>query len=270
MTIKDDINAAFDKLDPANGEQWNADGSPKLEAIRIAAGDQRIKRDEVTSALAGKRRPEQAAKPADEPAVKPEEAPAEQVATEQANTEQPPAPAPEEPVATGAEATAAVDPDAGREDTVHAVKPNVDGVEDTETPDRVELLGMAHASIETIDNESRGLDGELQKLQARMDTLAARRKKHEAFIVENEEHLTQADAVKRVQLQTQKNLAANKDRINVAAAAVKAAGVSIAPPASPLDAAYATRRKTPEMAANAAAYFRQRQNERVAERLGSV
>lgn len=255
MTIKTDIVAAFELLEAKDDALWNADGTPKLEAIRNAAGDQRIKRDELIDAIGDRRRP-----------VVKESAPQEQAPTEPATQEK--APDPEQPLATGATNTSAADPDADRPDTIVAEKPKVAGVADENTPDKQELIEMAASRIETIDAEAREVDADLQKLNARMATLKANREKQKAIVEENQEQLTLAEAVKRVQAQTQANLRANKDRISVAAAAVKAAGASLAPHASPLDAAYATRKRSPEEATRAAAYFAQRQTERVNERLG--
>jgi hypothetical protein len=245
MTIKDDVLAAFQKLAPNDDALWNKDGTPKLEAIRNAAGDQKISRDEMIGSIGDKRRPEVKAA---EPAEGDGGAPPTQEATPPAT---PPAPAADE-----------------RPDTVNAVKPEVPGVEDTETPDKTKLVAEAQSNIADIEKELATITPGLADTLAEVERLKGLREKEQAVVDANTVLLTHAEAVKKVQAQTQANIAANKERMALAQTALAASGFKPAP--SQLDASLQGRKRTPESIAAQATYYKQQGANRLAERLGQV
>jgi hypothetical protein len=246
MTIKDDVLAAFGRLAPDDDAAWNKDGTPKLEAIRNAAGDQKISRDEMIQSIGDLRRPVAEAKPETPPA----------------------APAVEPPAAPPEQAASQAAPPEDKPDTVNTDKPKVEGVEDIDTPDKTKLVAEAEARIAEIDGEVKKVAPVLNEALAEMQRLQKLRDAESAVVAENTVVLTHAEAVKRVQAQTAANAAANKQRMQIASDVLKSSGFK--PAASALDASLAARKRTPEMAMNAAKYHQSRQAERLQERIGQV
>jgi hypothetical protein len=244
MTIKDDVIAAFQKLDAKDDSLWNKDGTPKLEAIRNAAADQKISRDEMIGSIGDLRRPEVKAAPVEGDGG----APAAQEATPPAS---PPAPAADD-----------------RPDTVSPQKPHVEGVEDTETPDKAKLAAAAEARIKEIDAEIAKATPSLNDSIAEIARLTKLREKEAEVVEANTVILTHAEAVKKVQAQTIANIAANKERLALAQTALAASGFQ--PPPSALDAKLRDRKPTRESIAAKAAYHKQQGEARLAERLGQV
>lgn len=248
MTIKDDVLAAFQKLDAKDDSLWNKDGTPKLEAIRNAAADQKISRDEMIGSIADKRRPEVKAEP-----------------TQAAPPETPPAPpAPPEVAQTQAQPPAADD----RPDSVNAAKPETPGVENTETPDKAKLVAKAQENIAEIDAAIRKATPALNDSLAEVARLTKLRAKETEIVDANTVILTHAESVKKVQAQTIANIAANKERLALAQTALAASGFQ--QPPSALDAKLQNRKPTPESIAAKAAYHKQQGQARLAERLGQV
>lgn len=48
--MSDKIRAALDKLDPKNDNHWTQDGSPRIDTVKLLAGDQNITREQILSA----------------------------------------------------------------------------------------------------------------------------------------------------------------------------------------------------------------------------
>lgn len=247
MTIKDEVLAAFAKLDPAADADWNKDGTPKLDAIRRAAGDEKIARDELTQSIGDLRRPAapQAAEQAPPTAAAAEAAPQAPQA--------PPGPPAAEPAPAPAE------------DQVYIAQ-----AEDQPVPEKAKVVETAKAALDALKGDAQTAAAEFEAAKAKLDAVTAERHKHQEVIESNKAQMSNAEAIKRVQKQTQANLVNNRARVIAATMALKEVGLAPTVPASALDAYYAGRKRTKEQAANAAAFHHQRAKERVAERLGTV
>ena len=73
------ILEALGKLDPANENHWTADGLPRIETVRMLAGDQSITREQITAEAPDFSRETAALPPTETPAAVEEQAPAEAV-----------------------------------------------------------------------------------------------------------------------------------------------------------------------------------------------
>lgn len=73
------ILEALGKLDPANENHWTADDLPRIETVRMLAGDQTISREQITAEAPDFSRETAALPPAETPAATEEQAPAEAV-----------------------------------------------------------------------------------------------------------------------------------------------------------------------------------------------
>lgn len=51
--MSEKILAALRQLDPANDNHWTAEGQPRIDTVKLLAGDQTITRDAITQALPG-------------------------------------------------------------------------------------------------------------------------------------------------------------------------------------------------------------------------
>lgn len=244
QTKEDNIRSAVSLLittnDPA---QWESDGSPKLSAIQDLVGA------DVTA--------EDVAKAAPEGGFKFPGKEVEEVKTANALAVTPPPPP--DPAANAA--------DDAREDGLGDGRTEP-AVVNVDTPEPAKVIKSHQAALAAIDPEMAELAKTVERAGERLKELQAKKDVHVTAIEQNTAKLSAADAVRRVQQQTQKNLNEQKQRTQLAATALKASGFQVH--ASPLDASYANRKRTPEQTANMAKHVHQKAAENLSRRMGTA
>lgn len=100
MNKNDKIQNALSKLDAGNDNHWTAEGAPRLETLRMLAGDPSISRDDVNTVDQGFTRQSLMAKKTDTPSqAAPVETPTPPVETTVSSPELTPTPEPNQSVA---------------------------------------------------------------------------------------------------------------------------------------------------------------------------
>lgn len=228
-----------------NPEQWEADGSPKLAAIQDLVGADVTAEDVALAAPEGGfKRPAK-----EEPA-----SPLSLSATA-------PVTLPEHPHADPQD-------DAREEGLGDGTLPTATAAAPVELPEPVQIIRKSQAAIKSIEPELAEVVKTVEAAGKRLQELQAIKNQHIERIEAATEKVTQAEAVRRVQAQTQKNALEQKQRTQLAATALKASGFQVH--ASPLDAAMANRKRTPESVQNQAKHVHQRAKENLERRLGTV
>ena len=164
------ILAALRQLDPSNDNHWTAEGSPRLETLKLLAGGAALARDQVTAAAPGYSRatagtywqPTGTDSAAQAPAATPAAPPSTQPTTPDASA----APAPLSVASGGTDGQVQAQAAAGAGDGADAqAKPE----------DKVAALEAYHAEgrkfLESLRRERAELDAEIAKTEAALDSV---------------------------------------------------------------------------------------------------
>jgi len=255
-TKSDNIKSAVAILITSGVPQnFNEDGSPRLEAIQDLVGKDVTAQDVAAAAPEGgfKRPVEAAPTPPPVPTTITVDVPASYVA-----------PVPQHPAADAAD-------DARPEGTGtgdKALDAAIAGrdLENPSTPDPRDTIRAANAVIESIDPEIKAVARAAEAAGARLKELQAAKNKQLDIVEGAKALVSQSDAVKAVQKQSQRNRTELKQRTELAAVALKASG--FVPAASALDHAMQNRKRTPESVTNMAKYTHQQAAQRLEGRVG--
>ena len=185
--MTDKIKEALQKLDPANENHWTADGSARLETIKLFMGGTAVSREELDAAFHGFSK--DSAATYEWPAAQPGSGAPQGTETaggEQGSTGAPPAPpaapqaagAPESPSAVG-EGAAPVEQapelsggpaggDAGSETEFEAL---VEGLDDDDDGD--DEVALLEKTFQEIQEHIAGLRGQVDDLNLEIDRVAA-------------------------------------------------------------------------------------------------
>lgn len=222
---KENIKAAVEMLDSADDALWEKDGSPSLEALRALTGNSKLTSDDVDEAVGAFKRPG-----------------GNTVGSNQGNPE---SKQDNEEVAV----TANPEPEPARDRPKQAPDPRDPLEAKNIVADAEQDLNVVRAEIEEVEALRNECNERLVKLNAR--------KSHDLRQIEiYAPRISQADAVKAIQRQTQERLIQQKSAAITSAEALRAAGIGKTYP-SVLDSHLANRRRTPEQTANYAKYVHQ-------------
>lgn len=217
------IKTAVELLNIDDDSKWEADGTPKLSVLQTDLNNKDLTLDDVDEAIGAFKRPDPEARGKGKgkgKAAKAAETPAEQGA------------AAVPPVAETAEPDP-LDPT--------TAKAQLDDARAKQAKYR------EHITAKEAERDAAQVD--INELKVLMDEQTIR---IETF----EPRVSQAEAVKAIQRQTQERLANQKHNQGIAAAALQASGVQAVYP-SRLDAVLATRKRSPEESKNYATYVHQ-------------